>query len=236
MLKNIPENWLERLEAKTADQAVFASAMKRIVKYLNDIKSFGAVVFPAEENIFNALKMTSFEEVKVVVLGQDPYHDFGQAYGLAFSVPESLQKLPPSLKNIYKELAADIGCDIPKHGCLDSWAEQGVLLLNTVLTVTAHNANSHKNIGWEEITDLIIRRISEEKEHVVFILWGANAISKKNLIDCTKHAVIESVHPSPLSASRGFFGSKPFSRCNEELKKFNLTPIDWQIKNRNELF
>ena len=235
MLKNIPQNWLEILEAKAADQAVFASAIKSIVKYLTDIKEHGAVIFPAEENIFNALKMTSFDDVKVVILGQDPYHDFNQAYGLAFSVPESLQKLPPSLKNIYKELASDIGCDIPKHGCLDSWAAQGVLLLNTVLTVTAHHANSHKNIGWEDVTDLIIRRISEEKEHVVFILWGANAISKKDLIDLDKHAIIESVHPSPLSASRGFFGSKPFSRCNEYLKSFNLTPIDWQI-DRNELF
>ena len=235
MLKNIPQDW-QKILSDGGSEFELTAVMERIGNFLERQKQAQITIFPAEENIFNALKMTPFEEVKVVILGQDPYHDFGQAYGLAFSVPESLQKLPPSLKNIYKELASDIGCAIPKHGCLDSWAEQGVLLINTVLTVRAHEANSHKGIGWESFTDLVIKKINEKKEHVVFILWGANAISKKDLIDCSKHAVIESVHPSPLSASRGFFGSKPFSRCNSELKKFNLTPIDWEIKNRNELF
>ena len=235
MLKNIPQDW-QKILSDGGSEFELTAVMERICNFLERQKQAQITIFPAEENIFNALKMTPFEEVKVVILGQDPYHDFGQAYGLAFSVPESLQKLPPSLKNIYKELASDIGCAIPKHGCLDSWAEQGVLLINTVLTVRAHEANSHKGIGWENFTDLVIKKINEKKEHVVFILWGANAISKKDLIDCSKHAVIESVHPSPLSASRGFFGSKPFSRCNTELKKFNLTPIDWEIKNRNELF
>lgn len=235
MLKNIPQDWQKILSSGEGGDD-FIAALEKVSTFLNKEKQNGATIFPAEENIFNALKMTPFNEVKVVILGQDPYHDFGQAYGLAFSVPENMKKLPPSLKNIYKELAADVGCDIASHGCLDSWAEQGVLLINTVLTVRAHEANSHKNIGWELVTDLIIRNISNRKENVVFILWGANAISKKNLIDCTKHAVIESVHPSPLSASRGFFGSKPFSKCNAALEKFGLKSIDWQIKNRNELF
>lgn len=184
------------------------------------------VVYPPMHDIYNALHATSYEDTKVVILGQDPYHGPGQAHGLSFSVRKGV-KAPPSLVNIYKELSEDIGCVMPTHGCLDGWAKQGVLLLNTTLTVKEHLPKSHAGKGWEILTDAIIQKLSEREKPVVFILWGAHAQSKRNLIDTTRHHVIESPHPSPFSAMRGFFGSKPFSRTNAFLIADDNTPIDW---------
>ncbi len=185
-------------------------------------------IYPNMYDIFNAFKFTSFSNVKVVILGQDPYHNEGQAMGLSFSVPDGVD-IPPSLVNIYKEISSDINAPIPKSGNLTKWAKNGVLLLNTVLTVRAHNANSHKSCGWEKFTDGVIKKLSDKKEHLVFILWGGNARSKKSLIDTNKHLVLESVHPSPLSAYNGFFGCKHFSKCNEYLSKYNIDVIDWDL-------
>ncbi|NFN19081.1 uracil-DNA glycosylase [Clostridium botulinum] len=187
-------------------------------------------IYPDMYNIFNALHYTAFDDVKVVILGQDPYHGPNQAHGLSFSVNPGV-RTPPSLLNIYKELKDDIGCYIPNNGYLKKWADQGVLLLNTVLTVRAGEANSHKNIGWQIFTDNIIKVLNTREKPIVFILWGNNAIRKEELITNPKHHIIKSVHPSPLSASRGFFGSKPFSKTNEFLKNDNEIPIYWQIEN-----
>ena len=184
------------------------------------------VIYPPARDIYNALRLTSYKDTKAVILGQDPYHEPGQAQGLAFSVNKGVE-IPPSLVNIYKELHDDLGIDIPGHGSLVSWAKQGVLLLNAVLTVRAHQANSHKGKGWEELTDTIIKKLNEKDEPVVFILWGANARSKKQYITNPKHLIIESVHPSPLSAYNGFFGSKPFSKTNDFLRRNGLKEIDW---------
>ncbi len=188
-------------------------------------------VYPPSTDIFNAFDFTPLEDVKVVILGQDPYHEAGQANGLCFSVHKGI-KIPPSLVNIYKELQEDMGCTIPDNGDLTKWAKQGVMMLNTVLTVRAHAANSHKNIGWQEFTDAAIRVLTEQDRPIVFILWGGQARKKKAMIHNPKHLVIESAHPSPLSAYSGFFGSKPFSRCNDYLVRSGLTPIDWQIENQ----
>ncbi len=187
-------------------------------------------IYPPADDIFNAFHFTPLEEVKVVILGQDPYHEPGQAHGLCFSVKPNVQ-IPPSLINIYKELEDDLGCYIPNNGYLEKWARQGVLMLNTVLTVRAHQANSHKDIGWEQFTDAAIRVLAEQDRPMVFVLWGKPAQRKKEMIHNSKHLVLESAHPSPLSAYRGFFGSRPFSRINEYLKENGLTPIDWQIEN-----
>ncbi|MEN8079327.1 uracil-DNA glycosylase [Clostridioides difficile] len=187
-------------------------------------------IYPDKYDIFNALHFTSYKDVKVVILGQDPYHGPNQAHGLSFSVNPGV-RIPPSLLNIYKELNSDLGCFIPNNGYLKKWADQGVLLLNTSLTVRAGEANSHKNKGWEIFTDKIISLVNEKEDPVVFLLWGSNAIKKKDLITNKKHLILTSVHPSPLSASRGFFGSKPFSKINEFLISINKTPIDWQIEN-----
>jgi uracil-DNA glycosylase len=185
-------------------------------------------VFPPREEIYTAFDLTPFENVKVVILGQDPYHGEGQAHGLAFSVNDGI-KLPPSLRNIYKELEADLG--IKRHsGSLKDWAREGVLLLNTVLTVDESQANSHRGLGWEVFTDSVIEAVSDNLEGVVFILWGKPAQRKIKLIDTTKHHIIQSVHPSPLSAYRGFFGSKPFSQTNDYLVSQGLKPIDWSEK------
>lgn len=183
-------------------------------------------VFPPGDKIFNAYNTTPFDEVKVVILGQDPYHGINQAHGLAFSVLDGVP-FPPSLQNIFKELVDDIGCPYPKTSNLTPWAKQGVFLLNTVLTVREAQANSHKEKGWERFTDATIKAISDKKEHVVFILWGRPAQTKAQLIDTTKHCIITSPHPSPLSAFRGFFGSKPFSRTNSCLKTYGFEPINW---------
>lgn len=185
-------------------------------------------VYPAGANIFNAFNTTPFERIKVVILGQDPYHGPNQAHGLAFSVQDGVP-FPPSLQNIFKELCDDIGCAMPQSGNLTRWAEQGVFLLNTVLTVRAGEAHSHKEQGWERFTDAVIRRISEQREHVVFILWGRPAQSKASMIDEKRHLILRAPHPSPLSAYRGFFGSKPFSRTNAYLNTHGIAPIDWRL-------
>ena len=183
-------------------------------------------VFPEEKNVFNALELTPFESVKVVILGQDPYHGFGQAHGLSFSVQKGIP-LPPSLKNIYKELQEDIGGELPTEGDLSHWAQQGVLLLNTVLTVEEGNANSHKGMGWERLTNRLIESLNELKHPVIFILWGKPAQDKEKLITNSNHVILKAPHPSPLSAYRGFFGSKPFSKVNDILIQQGQTPIRW---------
>lgn len=187
------------------------------------------VIYPSMYDIFNALHYTSYHECKVVILGQDPYHGPGQAHGLSFSVKPGV-KAPPSLINIFKELHDDLGCKIPNNGCLKHWAEQGVLLLNTVLTVREHQANSHKGIGWERFTDKVISLLNEREKPVAFILWGGPARRKKSMITNPNHFIVESAHPSPLSAYNGFIGSKPFSKVNDFLIKSGQTPIDWQIQ------
>ena len=184
------------------------------------------VVYPHPKNIFNAFAFCPFDQVKVVILGQDPYHGTGQAHGLSFSVPAGI-KIPPSLQNIYKELKSDIGKEIPPSGNLEHWAKQGVLLLNATLTVRAGEAGSHQDLGWETFTDTIIKTISDQKERVVFILWGKYAQAKINLINQNKHLVLTAPHPSPFSAYTGFFGSKPFSKTNEYLEKYGLKKIEW---------
>ncbi len=186
-------------------------------------------VYPKKELIFNALKHTSYKNVKVVIVGQDPYHGEGEAMGLSFSVFKNI-KIPPSLQNIYKELNSDLGLDIPNHGDLTTWTKQGVLLLNSVLTVEKDKAGSHQKLGWQRLTDYIIKKINEKEIPVVFILWGNYARSKKELITNPKHLIIESTHPSPFSAHNGFFGSKPFSKTNTFLEKNNLQVINWEIK------
>ena len=183
-------------------------------------------VFPEEKNVFNALELTPFESVKVVILGQDPYHGFGQAHGLSFSVQKGIP-LPPSLRNIYKELQEDIGGGLPTEGDLSHWAKQGVLLLNTVLTVEEGNANSHKGMGWERLTNRLIESLNELNHPVIFILWGKPAQDKEKLITNPSHVILKSPHPSPLSAYRGFFGSKPFSRINDILIQQGQIPIRW---------
>ncbi|MBQ2657199.1 MAG: uracil-DNA glycosylase [Erysipelotrichaceae bacterium] len=203
--------------------------------YYQELRSFldseykNRTVYPLPQYIYTALRLTPYKDVKVVILGQDPYHEPGQAHGLAFSVNKGIE-IPPSLVNIYKELHDDLGCSIPNHGCLTEWAKQGVLLLNAVLTVQAHRANSHKGRGWEQLTDTIIQKVNEKEEPVVFILWGSNARSKRQFITSQKHLVLESVHPSPLSAYNGFFGSRPFSKTNRFLEENGIQPIDWQIR------
>ena len=189
------------------------------------------VVYPPAEDIFNAFHFTPLSEVKVLLLGQDPYHNVNQAHGLSFSVLPEQKEIPPSLQNIYKELHDDLGCTIPSHGNLVKWAKQGVMLLNTVLTVRAHQANSHRGIGWEEFTDAAIKILNEQDRPMVFILWGRPAQAKKSMLNNPKHLILEAPHPSPLSAYRGFFGSRPFSKTNEFLKEHGVAPIDWQIEN-----
>ena len=188
------------------------------------------VVYPAAEDIFNAFHLTPLSKVKVVIIGQDPYHNANQAHGLCFSVKPEVE-IPPSLVNIYKELQSDLGCYIPNNGYLVKWAEQGVLLLNTVLTVRAHQAASHQGKGWEMFTDAIIKAVNEQDRPIVFILWGKPAQMKKKMLTNPKHLILEAPHPSPLSAYRGFFGSKPFSKTNDFLIAHGIEPIDWQIEN-----
>lgn len=195
---------------------------------INEYKT--RTIFPGMHDIFNALHYTSYKDTKVVILGQDPYHGPKQAHGLSFSVQPGVEA-PPSLLNIFKELQTDLGCTIPNNGCLLPWAKQGVLLLNAVLTVRERQANSHQGLGWEEFTDKVILLLNERTEPLVFILWGKPAQKKKMMITNPNHLVIESPHPSPLSAHRGFFGSKPFSRANEFLIKNNKQPIEWQLPN-----
>jgi len=202
--------------------------------YYRELKAFvdkeyeTQTIYPPRGQILHALSFCDYDDIKCVILGQDPYHEAHQANGLAFSVSKGV-KIPPSLVNIYKEAHDDVGIDIPEHGDLTSWAKQGVLLLNTVLTVRAGQANSHRGMGWEVFTDHIVRDMNAREKPLVFILWGAQAGKKRAMIDETKHLVITSPHPSPLSAYRGFFGSKPFSRCNAFLEAQGMGPIDWRI-------
>lgn len=216
----ITKEWDEMLEEEFS-----SDYYKNLREFLKQEYS-SKTIYPNMHNIFNSMKHTSFENVKVVLLGQDPYHEEGQAMGLSFSVPKGIQK-PPSLVNIFKEIQAELDIPIRDHGDLSGWADQGVLLLNTVLTVRAHSANSHKGKGWEQFTDSIIKKISDKKQGVVFLLWGANARSKKALIDTKKHLILECAHPSPLSAYNGFFGCGHFKKCNEYLIKQGKQPIDW---------
>lgn len=218
------ESWKEALGAEKE-----LPYFRHILETVRAERMQGEVVYPPASDVFNAFKATEFGRVKVVILGQDPYHGPGQAHGLAFSVRPDIQ-IPPSLKNIYKEMADDIaGFRIPHHGCLQAWAEQGVLLLNTVLTVRAGQAHSHADLGWETFTDKAVRQLAEHREHLVFILWGSHAQKKGAFIDRNRHLVLTSVHPSPLSAYRGFFGSRPFSKANAYLAAHGQTPIDWQL-------
>src|ERR1700743_885370 len=224
MAVEIEPSWLEVLEDEFGKPY-----MAELKKFLQQEKQAGHTVYPTGSDIFNAFNTTPFDQVKVVILGQDPYHGEHQAHGLSFSVQKGITP-PPSLKNIYKELVTDIsGFVIPNHGDLSEWAEQGVLLLNATLTVRDSSPASHQKKGWEEFTDRVIKTISEQKEGIVFILWGSYAQAKAELIDQKKHFIIKSPHPSPFSADRGFFGSKPFSKTNEILVKEGKKPIAWQI-------
>ena len=189
------------------------------------------VIYPPSEEIFSAFHFTPLSEVKVLLLGQDPYHNEHQAHGMSFSVPQDQKEIPPSLQNIYKELQDDLGCYIHNNGYLKKWADQGVLLLNTVLTVRAHQANSHQGKGWEQFTDAVIEAVNAQNRPVVYLLWGRPAQSKIPMLTNPKHLILKAPHPSPLSAYRGFFGCRHFSQCNEFLKANGAEPIDWQIEN-----
>lgn len=216
----ISEEWDKILEEE------FSSESYKSLREFLKTEYFSRTIYPDMHDIFNSMKVTPFSEIKAVILGQDPYHEKGQAMGLSFSVPKGIEK-PPSLVNIYKEISSETGVPPKTDGDLTGWAKQGVLLLNTVLTVRAHQANSHKGKGWEQFTDGIIKKISDYKSGVVFLLWGGNARSKKSLIDGSKHLILESAHPSPLSAYNGFFGNGHFIKTNEYLIKQGKTPIDW---------
>ena len=218
----VPQSWQPYLEDETKQP------------YFTKLREFVAEerahhnVFPPDEDVFNALKFTPYENANVFLLGQDPYHNVGQAHGLCFSVRPDVAP-PPSLVNIYKELKTDLGCPVPNNGYLVSWAAQGVVMLNAVLTVRAHVANSHKGKGWETFTDAVLRAVNAKETPVVFVLWGGYAQKKLPLIDTTRHTIVQSAHPSPLSAHNGFFGSKPFSKINAALEAAGKPPIDWQI-------
>ena len=218
------QTWHEAIGSEKSE-----SYFQHIIETVKKERGMGRIIYPPAEDVFNAFKATEFGNVKVVILGQDPYHGAGQAHGLAFSVREGVA-VPPSLANIYKELADDIeGFRIPQHGYLQYWAEQGVLLLNTVLTVRAGQAHSHATLGWERFTDDVVNQINQNREHVVFMLWGSHAQKKGAFIDRSRHLVLSAPHPSPLSAYRGFFGCKHFSRANAYLQEKGITPIDWQV-------
>ena len=220
----ISNDWLAPLKPEFA-KPYYATLYKKVKEEYSTRQ-----IFPPADDIFNAFALTPLSQVKVVILGQDPYHGDGQAEGLCFSVKPGID-IPPSLMNIYKELHDDCGCSIPNNGSLVKWAKEGVLLLNTVLTVRAHQANSHQGIGWEEFTDAAIRILNEQDRPIVFLLWGRPAQMKKAMLNNPKHLILEAPHPSPLSAYRGFFGCGHFSQTNRFLKANGLDPIDWQIEN-----
>ncbi len=208
---------------------VFATPnMQGLKKFLTAEKAAGKIIYPRGSLIFNAMNSTPFDQVKVVILGQDPYHGPGQAHGLSFSVPEGVAP-PPSLRNIFKEIEQDLGIKLANHGCLQSWADQGVLLLNSVLTVEQHKAASHRGQGWEQFTDTIISRLNEQRKNLVFLLWGSYAQQKGKFIDRERHFVLKSPHPSPLSAHRGFFGNQHFSKANAYLQEHGIEPISWSL-------
>lgn len=223
-MSNVAEDW----------RAVMAEEIKK--PYYKELSKFvlteykKGTVYPPQDDIYNAF-VTPLKDVKVLLLGQDPYHNEHQAHGMSFSVLPDQKEIPPSLQNIYKELESDLGCYIPDNGYLQKWADQGVMLLNTVLTVRAHQANSHKDHGWETFTDRVIQVLNEQDRPMVYFLWGKPAQMKEKMLNNPKHLVLKAPHPSPLSAYRGFFGCKHFSQCNEFLVRNGLEPIDWQIEN-----
>lgn len=219
----ISNDWLTELEPEF-HKPYYAQLFRFVKDEYNSTQ-----IFPPADDIFNAFHLTPLSQVKVVILGQDPYHNVGQAHGLCFSVRPEVD-IPPSLVNIYKELHDDLGCRIPNNGYLVKWAEQGVLMLNTVLTVRAHMANSHRGKGWEEFTDAAIAALDKQDRPIVFILWGRPAQSKERMLHNPNHLILKAPHPSPLSAYNGFFGSKPFSQTNRFLEEHGVTPIDWQIE------
>ncbi len=219
----IHESWLNHLS-----QEFDSPYMAKLKAFLQSERDAGKQIFPTSKLWFKALDMTPLDQVKIVILGQDPYHGPGQAHGLSFSVPKGV-RTPPSLVNIFKELNSDLGIEPASHGNLEAWAKQGVLLLNSVLTVEAHKAGSHQKKGWETFTDAVIRLVNEQPLPIVFILWGAYAQEKASFVNESRHLVIRSVHPSPLSAHKGFFGTKPFSKANAFLEKNDVTPIDWAL-------
>ena len=218
----LEKSWLKELGLEFE-----LSYMQELKLFLQSEKKRGKKIFPKGEDMFKALNLTPLDKVKVVILGQDPYHGADQAHGLCFSVPEGV-RIPPSLQNIFKELQSDLGLSIPSSGCLESWAEQGVLLLNSILSVEKGLANSHSSKGWELFTDSVISMVNEKKS-IVFMLWGGYAAQKGKSIDSTRHLVLKSVHPSPLSAHRGFFGNRHFSKCNQFLESKGIGPIDWKV-------
>jgi uracil-DNA glycosylase len=220
MAVNLEPSWLSVLSSEFEQN--YMSLLRTFLQ--NEQRKF--ITYPPNKLIFNAFNLTPFHDVKVVILGQDPYHGVGQAHGLCFSVPTGVA-FPPSLKNIFQEISDDLGVSVPTSGNLERWAKQGVFLLNTTLTVRAHIPLSHQNQGWEQFTDVVIRKLSDEREHLVFMLWGSHAQSKERLIDTSKHLILKTVHPSPLSAHRGFLGCKHFSKCNAYLAENGITPIVW---------
>lgn len=220
----ISNDWLEPISVEFK-KPYYKQLYEKVVAEYSSVP-----VYPPSDDVFNAFNYTPLSKVKCVIIGQDPYHNVGQAHGLCFSVKPDVD-IPPSLVNIYKELHDDLGCDIPNNGYLKKWADQGVLMLNAVLTVRAHQANSHQGIGWEKFTDAAIRILNEQDRPIVYLLWGAPAQKKAAQVDNPKHLLLKAPHPSPLSAYRGFFGCKHFSKANEFLQKNGLEPIDWQIEN-----
>ncbi len=220
----IDNDWLEPLSAEFK-KPYYA----RLYKFVNS-EYAAHTIYPAKKDVFAAYDRTPLAKVKVLILGQDPYHEPGQAHGLCFSVNPGIE-IPPSLVNIYKELHDDLGCYIPNNGCLTKWADQGVMLLNTVLTVRAHAANSHQNKGWEEFTDATIAALNKQNRPIVFMLWGRSAQQKAAMLDNPAHLLLKAAHPSPLSAYRGFLGCRHFSKANDFLRSNSMTPIDWQIEN-----
>lgn len=223
-MAKITNDWLDAI-GKEFEQDYYLKLRQNLI---NEYRS--KIIYPAADDIFNAFHFTPLAKVKILLVGQDPYHNPGQAHGLSFSV-EQQEEIPPSLANIYKELQSDIGCYIPDNGYLKKWAEQGVLLLNAVLTVRAHQANSHQGLGWENFTDAVLRAVNNLERPIVVFLWGKPAQAKKQFLNNPIHLILQAPHPSPLSAYRGFFGCKHFSKANEFLVKHGLEPIDWQIEN-----
>ncbi|PGS55253.1 uracil-DNA glycosylase [Bacillus sp. AFS041924] len=219
----LSSEWKERLNSEFEKQY-----FKDLLQFLEE-EYKEKIIYPAKEHIFQALNECSYEDCKVVILGQDPYHQPGQAHGLSFSVLPGV-KIPPSLRNIYKELNSDLGVEVPTSGYLNNWAKQGILLLNTVLTVREGEPNSHKNKGWELFTNTILSMLNQHKRPIIFVLWGKHAQAKEELITSDHHVILKAHHPSPLSASRGFFGSKPFSQINQKLVEHQMKPMDWAVK------
>lgn len=224
----MPEIKLEPSWKAVLEDEFAKDYMQSLRSFLRQEKHRGKIIYPSGSDYFRAMNLTPFDQVKVVILGQDPYHGPGQAHGLSFSVLPNVA-IPPSLVNMYKELESDLGITAARHGCLEHWAKQGVLLLNSVLTVEHRQAASHQGRGWEIFTDRIVAQLNERREHIVFMLWGSYAQKKGRIIDTSRHLVLQSAHPSPLSAYRGFFGSKPFSRANDYLTGHGLSPVQWQL-------